>query len=97
MNAMAYLAKKVTSPFTRRKTIPKVTVRVLEVVEFVRQHPGATRSMVAERFNCARNTANIHLQAARLNGLIRVDFKGRFSRWYFVEPQCQTSSEASQT
>ena len=97
MNAMAYLAAKVTSPFTRRKTIPKATVRVLEVVEFVRQNPGATRSMVAERFGCARNTANIHLQAARLNGLIRVDFKGRFSRWYFVEPQCQTSSEASQT
>lgn len=95
MNAMAYMAAKVTSPFTRRKTIPKATVRVLEVVEFVRQHPGATRSMVAERLGCARNTANIHLQAARLNGLIRVDAKGRFSKWYVIE--CQTSSEASPT
>lgn len=94
---MATIAAKVTRPYTRRKTIPKATARVLEVVEFVRQHPGATRSTVAEHFNCARNTANIHLQAGRLNGLIRVDSKGRFSRWYFVEQQCQTSSEASQT
>lgn len=97
MNAMAYIAAKVTRPYTSRKKLPPVTVRVREVAEFVKQNPGVTRSMVAERFGCARNTANIHLQAARLNGLIRVDFKGRFSRWYFVEPQCQTNSEASQT
>ena len=92
---MAYIAAKVTRPYTRRKKLPPATARVLEVAEFVKQNPGVTRSMVAERFGCARNTANIHLQAARINGLIRVENKGRFSKWYYIE--CQTSSEASPT
>ena len=92
---MAYIASKVTQPYTRRKKLPPATVRVREVAEFVRLNPGVTRSMVADRFGCARNTANIHLQAARINGLIRVENKGRFSKWYYIE--CQTNSEASLT
>ncbi len=87
MNAMAYMANIAVGLKPRQKTIPPVTNRVREVAEFVRQNPGATRAQVAQRFGCTARTAQVHMQAARINGLCRVDNKGRFSRWYPINAE----------
>lgn len=88
MNAMAFMVNAVTAkptPRTRAIKVPKVTARVREVAQFVADNPGCNRTEVAAAFKCARNTAHVHLYAARCNGLIRCDNRGRFSRWYPVE------------
>lgn len=64
--------------------VPPLTQRVLEVAQFVRENPGCARVSVSWAFDCAARTAGIHLQAAKLNGLIRSDSRGRYSRWWPV-------------
>lgn len=82
MNAMAAIVRTVSSPFTRRAKIPPLTKRVQEVADWVRDNPGCSRQAVAAQFECAGRTAGIHLQAAKLNNLVRCEYLGRFSKWY---------------
>lgn len=82
MSAMAAIVRTVSSPFTRRAKIPNLTNRARQAADFVRANPGCRLAMVVQGLKCARGTAQIHLQVAKLNGLIRCDFAGRFSKWY---------------
>lgn len=88
MSAIAFMVQAIAAKpavYTKRANVPPVTRRVREVAEFVRATPGCSREAVALAFKCAARTAGTHLQAAKLNGLIRCDHKGRFSRWWPTE------------
>lgn len=86
MNAIAHMVAGLVPAKprirTRRAVIPRVTPRVAEVAKFVADNPGTTRAAVAAHFGIAANTANIHLQASRLNGLAHCTGMGRWSRWF---------------
>lgn len=88
MNAIAHMVQNIGARpvfHARAVKVPPVTKRVREVAQFVADNPGCSRSAVAYVFDCAPNTAHVHLHAAKLNGLIRCENKGRFSRWWPVE------------
>jgi hypothetical protein len=88
MNTIAHMVQAIGAKpavYAKRAKVPPVTQRVREVAEFVRATPGCSREAVALAFKCAARTAGIHLQAAKLNGLVRCDHMGRFSRWWPVE------------
>ena len=56
--------------------------RTAECVALVKSRPGITRAEVAKALGCAVKTAGVHLQNAKVEGLVSADGIGRYSGWH---------------
>lgn len=56
--------------------------RTAECVALVTSRPGITRAEVAAAMGCAIKTAGVHLQNAKVDGLVQSDSLGRYAGWY---------------
>ncbi len=74
-----------------RQLTEKLTARQEAILEFIRVHQPVSAAQVAERFECAPNTAGVHLMALRHAGVAWPNNRGRTARWHagkpFTEPK----------
>ena len=64
----------------------KLTARQEAILEFIRTHQPVSAAQVAERFECAPNTASVHLMALRQAGVAWATGIGRYARWHAAKP-----------